>query len=322
MFEQLINTFKKTTAFTHTKSKILDTTASFSIKYLNGGAKSVLLASLLNDVSAYPSNSLKFLLIVPDNDALSCYLDDLAVLGLQERLFNLSWIHSLSDSSVSRRVGVDNYNHLQSTQLSTLLDNLSQFSVSISGIAVASKEVFGLQLPSNKLIREQRHILSVGDKLDMILLGQTLTMNGFRREQYVSRQGEYAIRGGIFDIFAPNMVNPVRVELWGEVIDSVREFDPLSQRSLSEMRQVTFLKSLFIEEEVRNSSIYDYIGSDVIVVLDTPDVIGVSAVELGGLSSYRQISINPVGISDIMVKCDSQPSFQSDTSLLLRELFN
>lgn len=71
----------------------------------------------------------------------------------------------------------------------------------------------------------------IGDQLDLDLLTRFLTHNGYSRASTVMEQGDFAIRGGLIDIFPPNRKKPLRIDLWGDNIDVIREFDALSQRT-------------------------------------------------------------------------------------------
>ena len=70
-----------------------------------------------------------------------------------------------------------------------------------------------------------------GRRLDRSALLSWLERNGYRRSGTVVEQGEYAVRGGLIDLFATGAARPVRLDLFGEVVDSLRSFDPLTQRS-------------------------------------------------------------------------------------------
>lgn len=65
---------------------------------------------------------------------------------------------------------------------------------------------------------------------------QLITM-GYRREQLVASPGEFSVRGGIIDVFPLGEEYPIRLELFGDDIDSIRYFDPNTQRSLEEIEQ-------------------------------------------------------------------------------------
>ncbi|HUR83518.1 MAG TPA: hypothetical protein VM733_22370, partial [Thermoanaerobaculia bacterium] len=70
-----------------------------------------------------------------------------------------------------------------------------------------------------------------GEELDMRSLLNQLVENGFVRTDLVGEAGEFAFRGGILDVFPPNTAEPIRVELFGDTIDSLRWFDVETQRS-------------------------------------------------------------------------------------------
>ena len=81
--------------------------------------------------------------------------------------------------------------------------------------------------------------LKVGDSLDMERFSMTLTDLGYERGPEAEEPGQFAIRGGILDIYQLTGENPVRLELWGDEIDSIREYDAMSQRSIEQLKEVT-----------------------------------------------------------------------------------
>ncbi len=81
--------------------------------------------------------------------------------------------------------------------------------------------------------------LERGGALDLDLVTARLVEMGYERNYIVERRGEFAVRGGILDVFPPASERPVRAELWGDEISSLRQFALASQRSLDEIEQVT-----------------------------------------------------------------------------------
>ena len=65
---------------------------------------------------------------------------------------------------------------------------------------------------------------------------QWLELNGFNRASTVREAGDYAVRGGIVDLFAPGMEEPVRLDFFGDTLELIRSFDPETQRTTVEMR--------------------------------------------------------------------------------------
>ena len=70
----------------------------------------------------------------------------------------------------------------------------------------------------------------------MDLLTQWLATNGFLRSSTVREPGEYAQRGGIVDLFAPSMPAPIRLDFFGNTLESIRAFDPETQRTTGQLR--------------------------------------------------------------------------------------
>ncbi|HYC90477.1 MAG TPA: transcription-repair coupling factor [Thermoanaerobaculia bacterium] len=87
------------------------------------------------------------------------------------------------------------------------------------------------RLPRAEDFRARIIHLAENDDLDMRGLLEQLVENGFVRTDLVGEAGEFAFRGGILDLFPPNTAGPVRVELFGDTIDSLRWFDVETQRS-------------------------------------------------------------------------------------------
>ena len=99
------------------------------------------------------------------------------------------------------------------------------------------------------------NILSIktGDILDIEKLASKLTDLGYEREPEAEEPGQYAIRGGIIDIYPLTEENPVRIELWGDETDSIREYDALSQRSIEKLEQIYIYPAtdLVTDEDMR-----------------------------------------------------------------------
>ncbi|MEY8391651.1 transcription-repair coupling factor [Lachnospiraceae bacterium 45-W7] len=87
-------------------------------------------------------------------------------------------------------------------------------------------------------IREGILDFAVGDSLEMEEVKQQLVRLGYERNYQVESAGQFAVRGGILDIFPLTEENPYRLELWGDEIDSVRSFDVESQRSIENLEKV------------------------------------------------------------------------------------
>ncbi len=98
-------------------------------------------------------------------------------------------------------------------------------------VVVATWTSLATRVPSRETVRARSVHLEVGQTLDRDALVATLMAAGYSRMPLVEEPGELAVRGGILDLFPPQRENPVRVELLGDEVESIREFDASSQRS-------------------------------------------------------------------------------------------
>ncbi len=122
-------------------------------------------------------------------------------------------------------------------------------------------------------IREKLITMRSGDEIEMTELSGRLTEAGYTRVPIVESFGEYAIRGGILDVWPFTADHPYRLEWWGDEIDTVRSFDAETQRSLDQADQIILfpiMKEVQPEEKGRGS-LFDYFdtGKD-LIILDEP----------------------------------------------------
>ncbi len=116
--------------------------------------------------------------------------------------------------------------------LSTLLNCDSHFTLVTSIEAVARKIV------PNDVIIDSLLGISVGDSLDTEVLADHLISTGYRRSETVCERGEFSIRGNIVDIFGGATEIPYRIELLADEVESLRLFDPNTQRSTDAINNI------------------------------------------------------------------------------------
>ncbi|MEO8361861.1 MAG: DEAD/DEAH box helicase, partial [Vicinamibacteria bacterium] len=96
-------------------------------------------------------------------------------------------------------------------------------------------------VPAPEVIDRKRLTIRVGEELLVDMLLEHLTDAGYRREDPVVEAGSFARRGGIVDVFPPGRLWPLRIEFFGDRVDSLREFDPATQRRRHEVEDVTLM---------------------------------------------------------------------------------
>ena len=92
------------------------------------------------------------------------------------------------------------------------------------------------RVPERAVIAKQSLSVAPGNVAPMANIIQWLELNGFNRAATVREAGDYAVRGGIVDLFAPGMDSPVRLDFFGDTMESIRSFDPETQRTTNELR--------------------------------------------------------------------------------------
>ncbi|APW59956.1 transcription-repair coupling factor [Paludisphaera borealis] len=106
-------------------------------------------------------------------------------------------------------------------------------------VVVTSMQALLQPVPRPDVLRRMSRRLEVGDAVAIDELGSWLMERGMVRAEVVEIPGEFSLRGGIFDVFPTDSTDPVRVEFFGDEIESIRPFDPGSQRSLDRWQSVT-----------------------------------------------------------------------------------
>lgn len=101
----------------------------------------------------------------------------------------------------------------------------------------------------------------------------TLLRFGYERVDQVERLGQFSARGGIIDIFPLNAVQPIRLELFGDEIDSLRQFDSATQRSLDSLERAVILPVSDLEHAERQAVFLSYLAPASAVIWDEPSRI-------------------------------------------------
>jgi len=94
------------------------------------------------------------------------------------------------------------------------------------------------RVPARSILREAAFTAQVGDRVDEKDLRNFLVRMGFTQSPTVMEPGDYAIRGGIIDIYPPRHSGPVRLDFFGDVLDGARHFDPATQRTTEKLNLV------------------------------------------------------------------------------------
>ena len=95
--------------------------------------------------------------------------------------------------------------------------------------------------PPRSAVKKAGYSARTGNQVEIADLEAYFAVNGYQRASTVSERGEFAIRGGVIDVFPPTADEPVRLDLFGDTLESIRAFDPESQRSTRQLKEVNLL---------------------------------------------------------------------------------
>ncbi|MFA6456871.1 MAG: hypothetical protein WCW40_08625, partial [Bacteroidota bacterium] len=121
------------------------------------------------------------------------------------------------------------------------IETLKALQANTAAIYITHAAALGFAVPERQEFSRSVIELSVKSDKNFEQLLATLAEQGFERKQFVESYGDFAVRGGILDIFPFIGEHPVRIEFWGDTIESIREFEILSQRSIRDLQSVSII---------------------------------------------------------------------------------
>ncbi len=132
------------------------------------------------------------------------------------------------------------------------LDTLFRLQNGLSRITVLPVAAALQRVLPRRTLNDSSCYLLAGEEFDRDELLARLIRMGYANVPLVEDRGTFAVRGGILDIFPPNLPTPVRIEFFGDTAETMRAFDPLTQRSLQPIEELVLLPSreLLLSEEV------------------------------------------------------------------------
>lgn len=106
------------------------------------------------------------------------------------------------------------------------------------GVLLTTLNAATQYVPAREILKDAAFIAEVDRQINEEALRAFLVRMGFVQSPTVMEPGDYAIRGGIIDIFPPGESGPVRLDLFGDVLDGIRRFDPATQRTTEKLNRI------------------------------------------------------------------------------------
>ncbi len=215
------------------------------VKGLSGSLDAVLLAAI------YKTSKSSHVIILHDKEEASYFFNDLQNLLSQKEVL----LFPMSYRRLYEYDEVENANILMRAEVLNHLGNHPE-----SQIIVTYPEALSEMVITKKSLASNTFVVKVGEKLDREFLEEFLHSYDFEKTDFVYEAGQFAIRGGILDVYSYAHELPYRIELSGDEVDSIRSFDPGSQLSVETVKTVSLMPNVqtrLVHEE--RQSFFDFI---------------------------------------------------------------
>jgi transcription-repair coupling factor (superfamily II helicase) len=230
------------------------------------GVKGLIGSSLSFVVNAlFNKTELPFLLLYNDKEEAAYYLNDL------EQLINDKDV-LFYPGSYRRPYQIeetDNANVLLRAEVLNRINSRKKPAIIVSYYeAIFEKVVTRKELENNTLK------ISVGDKLSLDFINETLFEYHFKRVDFVSEPGEFSVRGGIVDVFSFSNDNPYRIEFFGNEVETIRTFDVETQLSIESNKKISIIPNVenkFLNEN--RESFLNYISDKTVLFIQNTETL-------------------------------------------------
>ena len=238
---QLIRQDREFKEFLQTMSSSLDKESHLpiSVNGLSGGARDIFLIESVRE--ALQKSKKPILILLPtesERENITSLLSSIGIDALSYKSRDLVFYNVKASHDVDR-------------------ERLSVLSAVISGeakcIVSTPEAALGYTMP-RAILEENSLAISIGDSHSPARLCQKLTNLGFMRVEIVDGKGQFSARGDILDFWGGESENPIRMEFFGDEIDRMTSFDPITQRTIEMIDQVRLLPAaeVLITKETRN----------------------------------------------------------------------
>ncbi len=219
---------------------------------LHASSRALALAVAAN--SSYTSSTPIKLFVIFDNAESAQYLyADLKTVGANVGFF----------PAARRRRTIDDAATIQRTET---ISALSRRAPNENFIVVTYPEAIAEPVPAKEELKAVSMTLKVGQEIQISDISSQLAELGFERVDFVFQPGQYAVRGGIVDIYSFSHDMPYRLDFFGDEIDSIREFDIEDQLSKNRIDSAEIVGSSNDANGGNDASIVDYLTEDVVWV--------------------------------------------------------
>jgi transcription-repair coupling factor (superfamily II helicase) len=218
-------------AFRRASSHLRESTGRIGVSGLNSAAKA-LITVLLQRRAERP-----FIVVVPDNRAAEDLLPVIATFAELTGAVDPDAIVTLPARDVLPFQNLSPHPEIQEERATALW----KIATGRASIVISPVSATTILVRAPDYYADLARILRRGETFDVEKLLQHLNTVGYLATDVVEMPGQYATRGGLLDVYSPESDRPVRIEFFGDEIESMRKFDPASQRSSNPVDEVVLL---------------------------------------------------------------------------------
>ena len=154
---------------------------------------------------------------------------------------------------------------IDSIEIDSIQEKLTTIKNKPNSIIISTYDLLKVKLPEKKEIDKNTTKLEVGTEINYDELIEYMTELNYENEKFVTDPGSFAVRGSIIDFWSYSEEHPCRLEYDGDFLESIRYFDPESQRSSGRVEYVTLASSIESADINYSSDIFDYLNNPVVV---------------------------------------------------------
>lgn len=171
---------------------------------------------------------------------------------------------------------------------------------------VTSIQALQQPVPGIQEIADQTRLIYRGKPLDVDDLSKWLVQHDYHHTSAVELPGEFSVRGGIVDIYATDWDDPVRIEMFGDEVESMRRFDAGTQRSLMSLEQIEI--TVLTKQRAREAHLAEFLPKKTSLLLQQPDEIDSEGRQyLDRISDFDRHH----GVSDVLMSLKDLPALST-----------
>lgn len=204
-------------------------------------------------VSSFPgsSNSLTIKLLFEKENQIVILLPDVQHVNETNVEMNILGLGEFT-------VVIDKFNSEDIQEKITDLNNREKF------ILITTYQIFKKKLPAKEDLTKGTTIITAGGEIKYDELIEYLNLLNYQQDKFTENPGDFAVRGSIIDFWSYSEKRPCRLEFDGDFLESIRYFDPESQRSSNRVDKVTLASAIDELEKQHSSTIFDYLNKPLI----------------------------------------------------------